>query len=109
MCWDVRTHRPSVVRAWWRSRPSWFFSVQMIASIRWHSQAGNTFTVGVDSSSRCGRRSTCPGAHSHAADRVGPALRPRCVIGEAYRPVNGRESCGIDCRWAGGFTRCAGR
>jgi hypothetical protein len=40
MRWLMRAHRPSVWRALWRSRPSWFFSVQMIASMRWRSQPG---------------------------------------------------------------------
>lgn len=38
MRWHRRVHRPSVVRAAWRSSPSWFFGVQITASMRWRSQ-----------------------------------------------------------------------
>jgi hypothetical protein len=36
----MRAHSPAGTRPPWRSRPSWFFSVQMIASTRCRSQLG---------------------------------------------------------------------
>src|SRR6266498_141082 len=36
----TRAHRPAGTRPPWSSRPSWCFSVQMIASTRWRSQLG---------------------------------------------------------------------
>ncbi len=59
----MRAHRPAGTRPPWRSRPSWFFSVQMMASTRWRSQFGNG--RGVVSSLRAGRISVRP--------RSGPA------------------------------------
>jgi hypothetical protein len=60
--WTTRAHSPAGTRPPWRSRPSWFFSVQMIASTRWRSQFGKGLGV---SSLRAGRISSRP--------RPGPA------------------------------------
>ena len=38
----ILAHSPAGTRPPWRSRPSWFFSVQMIASTRCRSQFGST-------------------------------------------------------------------
>ena len=38
--WTTRAHSPAGTRPPWRSRPSWFFRVQMMASTRWRSQFG---------------------------------------------------------------------
>jgi hypothetical protein len=38
--WMIRAHSPVGIRPPWRSSPSWFFSVQMIAWMRWRSQFG---------------------------------------------------------------------
>src|SRR6516225_12200412 len=49
----MRAHSPAGDAPPWRSRPSWFFSVQMIASTRCRSQFGNW--RGCFSSLRAGR------------------------------------------------------
>ncbi len=51
--WTIRAYSPAGTRPPWRSRPSWFLSVQMIASTRWRSQFGKG--RGVFSSLRAGR------------------------------------------------------
>src|SRR5450755_4391863 len=38
--WVMRAHSPAGTRPPWRSRPSWFFRVQMMASTRCRSQFG---------------------------------------------------------------------
>src|ERR1700730_16986067 len=63
--WMILAHRPAGRRPPWRSRPSWFFSVQMTASTRWRSQFGNG--RGCFSSLRAGRIRVRP--------RSGPASR----------------------------------
>jgi hypothetical protein len=49
----MRAQSPAGMRPPWRSRPSWFFRVQMTASTRWRSQFGNG--RGCFSSLRAGR------------------------------------------------------
>ena len=49
----MRAHSPAGALPPWRSRPSWFFRVQMIASMRCRSQFGKD--RGVRSSLRAGR------------------------------------------------------
>ena len=58
----MRAQSPAGMRPPWRSRPSWFFRVQMTASTRWRSQFGNG--RGCFSSLRAGRI------------RVSPSLSP---------------------------------
>ena len=54
----MRIHNPVGTRPPWRSRPSWFFSVQMMASTRCRSQFGKY--RGCFSSLRAGRTRISP-------------------------------------------------
>jgi hypothetical protein len=55
----MRAQSPAGMRPPWRSRPSWFFRVQMTASTRWRSQFGNG--RGCFSCLRAGRIRVSPG------------------------------------------------
>src|SRR6266567_948608 len=61
----ILAHRPAGTRPPWRSRPSWFFSVQMMASTRWRSQFGKY--RGCFSSLRAGRTRARSGPAKNAS------------------------------------------
>jgi len=61
----MRVQSPAGTRPPCRSRPSWFFKVQMIASTRWRSQLGKL--PGSCSSVRAGRISVSPRSAKNAS------------------------------------------
>ena len=83
----MRAHSPAGTRPPWRSRPSWFFSVQMIASMRCRSQFGK-YRGG--SSLRAGRISA----------RSRPGLAKNSSVPSPARPLS--VTMAVPGRWAVG-------
>jgi hypothetical protein len=82
--WTMRAQSPAGTRPPCRSRPSWFFKVQMIASTRWRSQLGKT--SGSGSSVRAGRIRHRP----HSANNAWVAWPDRPLSVTTAEPLGGR-------------------